>query len=159
MQLSPDTKQSCVEYLSTPLGWLSIAANNDGLTSVLFVEEQGQDGGNIHTANGKAQLQQYFAGQRQTFDVALSASGTAFQQQVWQQLCRVDYATTCSYAEIANKIGNPKAVRAVGAANGKNPLSIIVPCHRVIGANGTLTGYAGGLTRKEWLLNWEQQHK
>lgn len=102
------------------------------------------------------QLQQYFAGSRQSFDLPLTATGTAFQQQVWQQLCSIAYGHTESYGALALQLGNKNAMRAVGAANGRNPIAIIVPCHRVIGADGKLTGYAGGLNRKLWLLQHEQ---
>jgi methylated-DNA-[protein]-cysteine S-methyltransferase len=103
------------------------------------------------------ELQQYFTGTRCSFSLPLAATGTLFQQQVWQALQHIPYAQSCSYGAIANFINNPKAVRAVGAANGRNPLAIVVPCHRVIGNNGSLTGYAGGLGRKVWLLQHEQQ--
>ncbi|MFU2511996.1 methylated-DNA--[protein]-cysteine S-methyltransferase [Pseudoalteromonas sp. ASV78] len=108
-----------------------------------------------HILNCAAQLNDYFAGKRTTFAVTLATQGTAFQQAVWQALSTVPFGQTQSYADIANALSNPKAVRAVGAANGKNPISIIVPCHRIIGANGKLTGYAGGLERKQWLLEHE----
>lgn len=108
-----------------------------------------------HILHCAAQLDEYFAGKRTTFDVTLATQGTAFQQAVWQALCAVPFGKTHSYSDIANALDNPKAVRAVGAANGKNPISIIVPCHRIIGANGKLTGYAGGLDRKQWLLEHE----
>lgn len=104
-----------------------------------------------------SELQQYFAGIRCSFSVPLAAAGTVFQQQVWQALQHIPYAQSCSYGAIASFINKPKAVRAVGAANGRNPLAIVVPCHRVIGNNGSLTGYAGGLGRKVWLLQHEQQ--
>jgi O-6-methylguanine DNA methyltransferase len=101
------------------------------------------------------QVAAYLAGTRQTFDLPLLLHGTAFQRQVWAQLRKVPYGHTASYRDIALAIGRPKAVRAVGAANGQNPISIIVPCHRVIGSDGSLTGYGGGLWRKEWLLRHE----
>ncbi len=101
------------------------------------------------------ELAEYFAGDRTSFDVPVRGAGTAFQQQVWAGLCEIPYGVTISYGELAERIGNPAAVRAVGLANGKNPVSIIVPCHRVIGANGSLTGYGGGLDRKRYLLDLE----
>lgn len=101
------------------------------------------------------QLQEYFNGTRQQFDLPLAPHGTEFQQRVWRALTDIPYGATVSYAHIARAIDNPKGVRAVGLANGRNPISIIVPCHRVIGANGALTGYGGGLPRKEWLLRHE----
>ena len=103
-----------------------------------------------------AQFNAYFAGKLQQFDLPMAAKGTPFQQAVWNALCDIPYGETVSYLEIAQAIGNPKAVRAVGAANGRNPLSIIVPCHRVIGHSGELTGYAGGIPIKRWLLALEQ---
>lgn len=111
-----------------------------------------------HLAQAIMQLQQYFAGQRQQFSLTLVPVGSRFQQQVWQALCAIPFAHSCSYGAIANHLHNPKAVRAVGAANGRNPIAIVVPCHRVIGANGSLTGYAGGLNRKLWLLQHELDH-
>ncbi|MDJ1140470.1 methylated-DNA--[protein]-cysteine S-methyltransferase [Marinicella marina] len=148
------------EYLSTAIGTIEISATEHGLSSVYFIDTQEhKPQSNQMTASCKQQLQQYFLGQRQTFDLPLLPDcGTDFQTQVWKALHTIPYGEVASYADIAERINNPKAVRAVGAANGKNPISIIVPCHRVIGANGTLTGYAGGLRRKEWLLNHESQN-
>ncbi|WP_082972506.1 MULTISPECIES: methylated-DNA--[protein]-cysteine S-methyltransferase [Shewanella] len=103
------------------------------------------------------ELEEYFSGQRVHFDVPLAAKGTEFQQQVWQALVDLPFGKVCSYGDIANKIERPRAVRAVGAANGANPIAIIVPCHRVIGKNGTLTGYAYGLEMKQFLLNLESR--
>ncbi|HEV8071916.1 MAG TPA: methylated-DNA--[protein]-cysteine S-methyltransferase [Planctomycetaceae bacterium] len=104
----------------------------------------------------REQLAEYFAGKRQEFDVPLKLAGTAFQQRVWQELVRIPFGTTISYGELAERVGTPNASRAVGQANGRNPVSIIVPCHRVIGANGKLTGYGGGVDKKQWLLAWER---
>ena len=106
----------------------------------------------------RRQFDAYFAGELSEFDLPLAAQGTEFQQRVWKALRTIPYATTISYAELARRIGNPKASRAVGLANGANPLSIIVPCHRVIGANGALTGYGGGLKAKQILLDLERRH-
>jgi len=103
-----------------------------------------------------AQLAEYFAGDRRTFDLPLAPEGTTFQRRVWDALLRISYGETWSYGRLAREIGSPSASRAVGAANGKNPLSIIVPCHRVVGVNGALTGYAGGVTAKQWLLAHER---
>ena len=107
-------------------------------------------------ATARAQLEAYLAGELRTFDLALSSGGTPFQQQVWAELRKIPYGETISYLELATRIGNPKAMRAVGAANGRNPIAIIVPCHRVIGADGRLTGYGGGLWRKRRLLDLER---
>jgi methylated-DNA-[protein]-cysteine S-methyltransferase len=104
------------------------------------------------------QLREYFAGQRNAFDIPLEPMGTEFQRSVWQALRTIPYGETRSYSQIAAQVGRPSAVRAIGATNGRNPLSIFIPCHRVIGANGSLTGYAGGLPAKEWLLSHERQN-
>jgi methylated-DNA-[protein]-cysteine S-methyltransferase len=100
-------------------------------------------------------LSEYFAQKRKHFQLPLAAKGTNFQQGVWAALCNIEYGQTASYLDIATNVGNPKACRAVGAANGKNPIAIVVPCHRIIGSNGTLTGYAGGMNRKSYLLALE----
>ena len=145
-----------IDYMQTPVGLLEIQASEKGISRVIFCESKNSESTpNSHTQNCKQQLEEYFAGKRQTFDLPLDQVGTKFQQQVWHCLLQLPFGTSASYGQIANMMDNPKAVRAVGAANGKNPISIIVPCHRVIGQNGTLTGYAGGLTRKAWLLNHE----
>lgn len=102
------------------------------------------------------QLREYFNRQRQEFDLPLHLSGTEFQQKVWKALCTIPYGETCSYKDLARKIGNPKACRAVGGANNKNPIMIVIPCHRVIGANGSLVGYGGGLSVKKYLLELEK---
>jgi methylated-DNA-[protein]-cysteine S-methyltransferase len=103
----------------------------------------------------RAQLGEYFAGRRQDFDLPLAPAGTAFQRAVWTELLRIPFGNTTSYGDIAARVGGPRAVRAVGAANGRNPIALIVPCHRVIGGNGRLTGYGGGLPTKHWLLSHE----
>lgn len=143
-------------YFDSPVGVVEVCASQSAIQSIFFVEDK-KSGvtGNSITQRAVEQLADYFSGQRTNFDLPLDAKGTAFQKSVWQALCDIPHGQTCSYGDIANKLGNPKAVRAVGAANGKNPISIVVPCHRVIGANGTLTGYAGGLTRKSFLLELE----
>jgi methylated-DNA-[protein]-cysteine S-methyltransferase len=104
------------------------------------------------------QLSEYFAGTRRTFHLPLRLQGTEFQQRVWRELTEIPYGETWSYGQLARRIGNPNASRAVGLANGRNPISILVPCHRVIGADGSLTGYGGGLERKQWLLAHEGLH-
>lgn len=148
-----------VQHIDSPLGLVRIKATAQGISEIFFVspEQQTTDTPSALTQQAATQLKAYFAGSLHEFSLPLDATGTAFQQQVWQQLCTIGYAQTCSYSTIANGLNNPKAVRAVGAANGKNPVSIVVPCHRVIGANGTLTGYAGGLDKKAWLLAHEKQ--
>ncbi|WNO62043.1 methylated-DNA--[protein]-cysteine S-methyltransferase [Rheinheimera sp. MMS21-TC3] len=146
------------QYIDTPLGLMRISASELGITEANFIlaSEQKSAQASAITQQAAQQLTAYFAGKLQQFTLPLAATGTEFQQQVWQQLTRIPFATTCSYAAIAQQIGRPKAMRAVGAANGRNPIAIIVPCHRVIGASGKLTGYAGGLDKKAWLLKHEQ---
>ncbi len=104
------------------------------------------------------QLAEYFAGERTEFDIPLKLAGTPFQNRVWQELARIPFGVTISYGELARRVGQPTASRAVGSANGKNPISIIVPCHRVIATSGNLTGYGGGLPNKQWLLQHEHNH-
>lgn len=142
-------------YLSSPVGTLEIHADEHALLSVQFCDSALPAEENALTRETRAQLNAYFLGELMQFDLPLKPTGTAFQQQVWQQLIRIPYAETCSYKEVAEQVGQIKAMRAVGAANGRNPIAIIVPCHRVIGSNGRLTGYAGGLQRKAWLLEHE----
>lgn len=149
--------------LSTPLGELLVRGDHGGLTEVRFCDEESVPVNGVKSNHildrAVEQLVDYFAGRRTSFDLPLNPSGTKFQKQVWQQLLSIQYGDTASYGNIAKAIGNPTASRAVGAANGRNPIAIIVPCHRVIGANGTLTGYAGGLKRKQWLLEHENSLK
>jgi methylated-DNA-[protein]-cysteine S-methyltransferase len=139
--------------LDFPIGPLSIAVDEQGrLTQIHFGERdlESADCGAV-----VAQLREYFAGARRTFDLELAPKGTPFQLDVWKALCEIPYGDTITYAELARRIGRPAAVRAVGAANGANPIPVIVPCHRVIGTNGTLTGYGGGIERKQFLLTLE----
>ncbi|MDP5189388.1 methylated-DNA--[protein]-cysteine S-methyltransferase [Rheinheimera baltica] len=145
------------QFISSPLGHIKITANADGITEIMFSSATEHGTPSRFTELAAIQLQAYFAGTLQQFTLPLAASGTLFQQHVWQTLCEVPFGMTCSYADIARRIGNNNAVRAVGSANGRNPIAIVVPCHRVIGANGTLTGYAGGLEKKAWLLKHEQR--
>mgnify|MGYP001220050775 CR=1 FL=1 len=145
-------------YLQSPIGWLKVTGTDAAITSVYFMDDAPTDPpANVPAVvlACVAQLGEYFAGSRREFDLPLDTGGTVFQRRVWQQLRSIPYGKTASYLEIAQAIGNPQAVRAVGAANGSNPVSVILPCHRVIGSNGTLTGYGGGLWRKEWLLKHE----
>jgi len=143
----------------SPLGRLTLCASDDGLTGIDF--SRGLLGTRCEHSlldRCKAQLAEYFAGTRTTFDLPLASAGTPFQQSVWDALGDIPYGETRSYGDIAGALGKPTASRAVGMANGKNPLAIIVPCHRVVGANGRLTGYSGGLARKEWLLAHEARY-
>ncbi|MFD4704615.1 methylated-DNA--[protein]-cysteine S-methyltransferase [Gottfriedia sp. NPDC058432] len=146
-------------YIDTPLGILRIVGNEKGVAYIDFVKEDNNEIQKIVPPSLKDagnELIEYFNGSRKEFSIQSIAKGTPFQESVWRELVKIKYGETASYANIANRIGNPKAVRAVANANARNPLSIIVPCHRIIGSNGKLTGYAGGLWRKEWLLNREQ---
>jgi len=146
--------------IHSPVGWLKIVGHHKGLTSIEYKDENPGFEGNNHSClqEAKNQLEAYFAGNLQAFDLPLQPQGTPFQTQVWMALLAVPFGKTRSYGDIAHAIRNEKAVRAVGAANGKNPLSIIVPCHRIIGASGKLTGYAGKIWRKQWLLEHEAKH-
>jgi len=146
-----------IDYFHSPLGWVEIQASNDAITSVVLRDELTTFSLNSSpiTSNCARQLAEYFDGSRTTFDLPIHQNGTDFQQGVWNALKNIPFGKTVSYGYIAKKINNPKSVRAVGAANGKNKVWIIVPCHRVIGSDGSLTGYAGGLERKKWLLNHE----
>lgn len=146
-------------YYDSPLGTVTLQANEQGLLGVWFEthttkpEDLGTQEDSFPIFQSvKDQLERYFAGEAVQFDVPIAAKGTPFQQSVWHALTTIPYGETWSYAQLADAIGNPKAVRAVGLANGKNPVSVIVPCHRVIGKNGKLTGYAGGIERKQRLL-------
>ncbi|GGW90401.1 methylated-DNA--[protein]-cysteine S-methyltransferase [Alteromonas halophila] len=144
------------QRLMTPCGELTVRASDKGLTSVAFddtSETPARPSG--LTDEACSQLSDYFARRRTRFSLPLDAGGTPFQQQVWAALTTIGYGTTVSYGAVAQQLSNANAVRAVGMANSKNPIAIIVPCHRVIGANGTLTGYAGGLSRKAFLLRHE----
>jgi methylated-DNA-[protein]-cysteine S-methyltransferase len=150
--------------LPSPLGPITLRASSRGLSGIFL--ENGRHApprpadwlpDHDTLADARTQLAEYFAGARTSFDLALDlSSGTPFQQRVWTALLTIPHGETVSYGEIARRIGQPKAVRAVGLANGRNPICIVVPCHRVIGANGALTGYGGGLDRKQALLTLEQ---
>ncbi len=148
--------------ISSPVGTLLVRGTERALTGVFMEAHRGDQSLTRGAVRDEAplrgaciELEEYFAGGRRVFTVAVEAEGTDFQQCVWRALCAIPYGKTISYGELARRIGNPDAARAVGLANGRNPVSIIVPCHRVIGANGTLTGYGGGLERKRLLLELE----
>lgn len=151
-------------YIESPLGSLCAVGDGQRLTGLYLPQHKGwsgpaadwqEDDGPFEAV--RSQLAEYFAGNRQEFDVPLSFVGTPFQQRVWQELLAIPFGETTTYAELARRMGQPSACRAVGHANGCNPISILVPCHRVIGTSGKLSGYAGGLQKKEWLLAWERQ--
>jgi methylated-DNA-[protein]-cysteine S-methyltransferase len=152
-------------YMSSPIGELLLAGDDDALTMIGFPQgamRRDPDGDWIYNekpfAVAISQLNEYFAGERHDFDLPLRLSGTEFQLLVLEELQRIPYGETTSYGDIAERIGRPKAMRAVGAANGRNPIPIIVPCHRVIGRSGDLTGFGGGLDTKEALLRLEAEH-
>ena len=150
-------------FMKTPVGRLLLVADERALTHVSFAEGRGAMaapegstlGANAVLEQAERELAEYFAGVRRDFTVALAPAGTEFQLRVWQWLQRIPYGVTWSYGELAKRVGKPTASRAVGAANGRNPHAIIVPCHRVIGASGDLTGYGGGMERKRILLEFE----
>jgi methylated-DNA-[protein]-cysteine S-methyltransferase len=145
--------------IASPVGSLLLQADDGGLTGIWFVGNGEPALGDLDSdpvlRAAAEQLAEYFAGRRTRFDLPLAATGTPFQRAVWDALQEIPYGRTWSYADLALHIGKPRAVRAVGAANGRNPLPIVVPCHRVVGANGTLTGYGGGLENKRILLDLE----
>ncbi|MDH3351810.1 MAG: methylated-DNA--[protein]-cysteine S-methyltransferase [Gammaproteobacteria bacterium] len=152
-------------YLDTPIGDLLLAGDDGALSLVGFPKgkmRRDPDPAWIYNekpfAAARQQLREYFAGERKDFDLRLNLSGTEFQVQVLEELRRIPYGETTSYGEIAARIGRPKAMRAVGAANGRNPLPIVIPCHRVIGSSGSLTGFGGGLDTKEALLRLEAEN-
>ena len=162
-------------YFQSEIGLLEIFGTEESLLSVNFVadeaasqivgralDEASDEIDNETTIPGAvaaciSQLEEYFRGERQIFSLKLEPEGTAFQKAVWRQLTTIPYGQTVSYLDVAKMIGNAPAVRAVGAANGRNPIAIVIPCHRVVGSDGRLTGYGGGLWRKEWLLNHERK--
>lgn len=150
--------------IESPLGPLLLVADDAGLRQILFVNgrhrakpEPSWKEDRAPHAETIRQLHAYFAGELENFDLQLAPEGTPFQLEVWRRLCDIPYGETISYGELASRIGNPKASRAVGLANGSNPLPIVIPCHRVIGSNGKLTGYGGGLPLKEKLLALERR--
>lgn len=151
-----------VLFYDSPPGRIAIAENGEAITHLYFSEEPGFPGAvpqeTALLQEAAIQLEQYFAGRRKTFDLPLAPEGTTFQLKVWRALREIPYGQTRSYGQIARITGNEKAARAVGAANNKNPISIIIPCHRVIGADGKLVGYGGGLERKAYLLELEKRH-
>lgn len=143
-------------YIKTPLGIATITGDENGIAEI-SVSDEGAVSANVPAILQKAvsQLNDYFEGKRTDFTFKLSPKGTEFQQKVWKELLEIPFGKTCSYMDLSKKLGDVKAIRAVASANGKNPLWIVVPCHRVIGTDGSLTGYAGGLWRKKWLLEHE----
>jgi methylated-DNA-[protein]-cysteine S-methyltransferase len=161
------SRKTCVyKTMKSPVGALTLVASQDGLAAVLWENDRpgrvrlnlaGEDERHPVLVETERQLNEYFAGRRKKFSLKLDFAGTEFQRKVWQALLEIPFGQTRSYGEIAKRIGAPAAVRAVGAANGRNPISIVAPCHRVIGATGKLTGFAGGLDAKAHLLALEQK--
>ncbi len=151
-------------WMESPVGKLLLVANDGGLIELAFAEGRTAPVIDPAWAAGGAPLQEpvrqlraFFAGELRDFDLPLKPRGTAFQQRVWELLREIPFGKTLSYGELARRVGNPAASRAVGLANGSNPIAIVVPCHRVIGSNGKLTGYGGGLENKRWLLDFERR--
>jgi methylated-DNA-[protein]-cysteine S-methyltransferase len=160
---SKQTKQTRYTTMDSPIGELLLVGDGETLSGLYM--QDGRKPKQIATdwtesaasfTDVKRQLEEYFAGERTTFEVKLAAEGAPFEREVWHALEEIPYGETVSYGEIARRVGQPTAARAVGTANGRNPISVIVPCHRVIGANGSLTGYGGGLERKRLLLELER---
>ncbi|WP_086476478.1 methylated-DNA--[protein]-cysteine S-methyltransferase [Arenibacter amylolyticus] len=148
-------------YVGTPLGVAKLIGDETGLSYLSLLDESQKLTDVIPEVLEDAvyQLNEYFAGKRTEFSLQLNPEGTPFQQKVWQALQEIPYGQTVTYGELSKSLGDPKAIRAVASANGKNPLWIVIPCHRVIGSDGSLTGYAGGLERKKWLLEHESPAK
>jgi methylated-DNA-[protein]-cysteine S-methyltransferase len=161
------SSRPCVyKTMASPVGALTLVASHDGLAAILWENDRPgrvrltlaqEDARHPVLVETERQLNEYFAGRRKTFSLTLDFAGTQFQRKVWQALLEIPFGQTRSYGEIAKRIGAPAAVRAVGAANGRNPISIVAPCHRVIGATGKLTGFAGGLDAKAHLLALEEK--
>jgi methylated-DNA-[protein]-cysteine S-methyltransferase len=144
--------------IQTPLGIAEITGNSCGISSIKILEEEEIENSLFipeELLDASTQLSEFFKGERKDFNLKLNPIGTEFQKRVWKELQNIPFGATTSYLELSRKLGDIKAIRAVAAANGKNPLWIVIPCHRVIGSDGSLTGYAGGLWRKKWLLDHE----
>ncbi len=169
-QRSVDTKEAAKHYhamMDSPLGKLVLESDGDSILSIHItavdepVMDSLPDADDLHIPpcleSCKIQLREYFEGVRDSFDLPLSPAGTPFQKKVWNALLQIPFGQTISYLELAKRLGDPKVIRAAGSANGKNPIAIVIPCHRVIGSNGDLVGYAGGLENKKWLLDLEQK--
>ncbi|MGB8492639.1 MAG: methylated-DNA--[protein]-cysteine S-methyltransferase [Bacteroidales bacterium] len=160
--------------IETPIGEMAACATSDGICLLEFTDKQsiGTDleelasvfqmkikhGGNAHLRSLRKQLREYFAGKRKEFSLQLETPGTEFQQKVWNELLKIPYGTTSSYLEQARAVKNPRSVRAIAGANASNRIAIVIPCHRVIGSDGSLVGYAGGLERKRWLIDHERRY-
>jgi len=159
MKLKQSLLQTC--FIETPLGHAKIMGDDNGIASVSILNTQEELSEVIPETllDCVTQLKAYFKNDRKTFDLKLNPEGTVFQKKVWKKLETIPFGKTISYLELSKQLGDVKAIRAAASANGKNPLWIVVPCHRVIGSDGSLTGYAGGLHRKQWLINHESEYK
>ncbi len=148
-------------YIKSPIGTLEINGNKDGIASIIYLDTDKNETKDIpeNLLACANQLNEYFEGNRTDFNLKLNPKGTDFQKKVWNHLLEIPYNKIVTYLDMANRLGDPKVIRAAASANGKNPISIIIPCHRVIGSDGSLTGYAGGLHRKKWLLDHENPVK
>lgn len=146
-------------YYKSPIGTIVLEGDERGMSKLIFADDIGDEAldGNEIASPWIKQLDEYFNHQREYFELNLNLKGTAFQLRVWEELLKVPFGTTMSYKDLSIRLGDVKAIRAVAAANGANPVSIIVPCHRIIGSDGSLTGYGGGLWRKRWLLDFENK--
>ena len=144
-------------FIASPLGTLEIIGDTNGISVVTFRDEKIPQSEKIPEALKTAvlQLQEYFEGNRTDFDLKLNPQGTDFQKRVWKELSQISFGKTTSYLQMAKNLGNPKVIRSAASANGKNPIAILIPCHRVIGSDQSMTGYAGGIWRKKWLLEHE----
>ncbi len=151
--------KSCI--IKSPLGYTKIEGNRHGISSVSVLDSEEKETQTIPVdlQDCALQLYEYFEGKRTLFNLKLNPKGTDFQKQVWQELQKIPFGKTVTYLELSKRLGDVKAIRAVASANGKNPIWIIIPCHRVIGSDGSLIGYAGGLNRKQWLLEHESPSK
>lgn len=149
-----------IAFIESPLGITKIVGDETGISTISVLSE-GAISNNIpkHLQECVSQLQEYFIGKRSSFDFKINLQGTEFQQKVWRELLNIPFGKTISYLDLSKKLGDVKAIRAVASANGRNPIWIVIPCHRVIGSDGSLTGYAGGLWRKKWLLEHESPSK
>lgn len=148
------------KYYESPIGLIEITGESNSVSSLYFIDQDimPRDDSNLYLDKCAAQLEEYFNGGRKDFNLILNPEGTIFQKKVWDELQKISYGKIISYMDLTKKLGDIKAIRAVANANGQNKISIIIPCHRVIGSNGSLTGYGGGLWRKKWLLEHEQKY-
>lgn len=154
--------ENFISFLESPLGWLEITTSQTSLLQIDFLKQKPKQKESKSLPDimkkTKTQLKEFFSGKRKKFDLKLDMYGTDFQKKVWKALQKVPYGKTLSYKEIAEKVGNSKAARAVGLANNKNPIPLVVPCHRIVGSNGKMVGYASGVNKKVWLIDLEKQN-